>query len=287
MRNRSRIGLAVALGASLLSATATQAQPVFGDTESIESLAANADLVFVGTLETFKDQADPDGHEAAIIVEDTLKVPRGECYTKLGARLPGPASLLTRWEGEPHRLLVFVKEEDPTAAVIDLADENLEVFTANLSVLRDRDLVIEAAREMVRETPVAVRRLQTFRLDAPRELLKGTRWETLDGLRVNVPVDDRLERRAIEALRSEDDFRRLEGIQALWYFKSDENVERLKPLLDDPASRFRPAEAGQYDGPGIRHYYIREEAYRTLTSWGVEVEPPVLREEVTPDKTLK
>jgi hypothetical protein len=283
MRNRSWFGLVVALGASLLNATATQAQPIFGDTESIGCLVVNADLVFVGTLETFKDQADPDGHEAVIIVEDTLKVPRGECYTKLGVRLPGPASLLTQWEGNPHRLLVFVKEEAPTAAVIDLADENLEVFNANLSILRDRELVIEAAREMVRRTPLAVRRLQTFRLDVPRALLKGTRWETLDGLKVSVPVDDLLERRAIESIRSENDFRRLEGIQALWYFKSDENVERLTPLLDDPASIFRPAEAGQFDGPGIRHYYIREAAYRTLTSWEVAVEPPIIREEVNPE----
>ena len=275
MRNRSWIGLVVALGASLLGARATQAQPIFGNTESIECLVANADLVFIGALETFKDQADPDGHEAAIIVEDTLKVPRGECYTKLGVRLPGPASLLTQWEGNPHRLLVFVKEEDPTAEVIDL------------SILRDRDLVIEAAREMVHRTPLAVRRLQTFRLDVHRELLRGTRWETLDGLRVSVPVDDRLERRAHESIRSENDLRRLEGIEALWYFKSDENVERLKPLLDDPASIFRPAEAGQFDGPGTRHYYIREETYRTLTSWEVAVEPPVIREEVTPEKTSK
>lgn len=275
------IASAIALLISVTAQTQATAQPIFETVDSLETTIANADLVIIATIERFLDERNiPNNHKAAtLLVEETLKasLDDDEGYQKLFAHLPGPPSTLSQWEKENRRLLVTVQEESLSAAsVIDLADENLEVLTADLTILRDPEDVVRIARETIDRMPAAIKRIHTVRLNAPRELVAGTQWQKYDGVNVTVPVDDRLERRAIESIRSESYERRLEGARALRYFKSDENIDRLKPLLDDPGNILRPGE--QDDSPEIRHYGIREAAYRTLKSWGVAAEPPVIRE---------
>jgi hypothetical protein len=71
---------------------------------------------------------------------------------------------------------------------------------------------------------------------------------------------------------------RADGVAALRYFKSKQNVALLTPLLNNPAFTVS-------HGPGPdetkRVYYIRKAAYETLSKWGVEVPIPVLEEKLT------
>jgi len=272
----------VAAGLALLVSVRAYAQPLFGHAESIECTVINSDLVVVGRLVAFGGggQADGrEGHEATIAVEDILK---GERHRRLRVHLSHPASVLARWEEQSRRLLVAAKEDAPdSATAIDLGDETLEVLRADFTLLRDPEGVIRGAREAVRRMPAAVRRIHTFGLEVPREAIAGTRWEkyyaTGGKLILSVPVDVRLENRAHDYVRSESYPRRLAGARALRYFKSDENIARLRTLLVDPGWAYLH-HAEQNQGVEVRIYGIRREAYRTLRDWGVDAEEPVIRE---------
>src|SRR5262249_12906149 len=97
---------------------------------------------------------------------------------------------------------------------------------------------------------------------------------------VDVPVDDALEKTALQYIRSEERWRRTEGAIALKHFKSDENVARLKPLLsdDDP---YISEHAENNLGIEVRIHTVRKAAFETLTYWGIEVAKPVFEEKVT------
>ena len=175
-------------------------------------------------------------------------------------------------------------EYAPSATtVIELAPDGLEVLTADFTLLRDPEAVVQAARDTVRRMPSNVKRIHTFGMEVPREAVAGSKWnkyyETGGYLVLSVPVDERLEKRARAAIRSGSFRKRAEAARILRYFRSDENLERLRTLLDDPGWDYvRHAEENQ--GIEVRIYGVRQEAYRTLESWGVDVEKPKFREEV-------
>jgi hypothetical protein len=72
---------------------------------------------------------------------------------------------------------------------------------------------------------------------------------------------------------------RAEGARALRYFKSDENIASLRKLLADPGCAYRYPDP-KNDNIQERIYVVRYQAYQTLKAWGVEVEKPVITEEV-------
>ena len=121
--------------------------------------------------------------------------------------------------------------------IIELAPDTLEELTADMKLLRNPADVIRIAKETVRRMPVNVRRFQTFQLVVPQEIVRGTKLalapEKPGELRVTVPADERLEKRALDEIRSPDERRREEGVRALRYFKSAENIARMKALLGD------------------------------------------------------
>ena len=166
--------------------------------------------------------------------------------------------------------------------VIELAPGKMEVMTADLRLLRDPEAVIRAARETARRMPVGVKRIHTHRLKVPRKVVAGTKWEpyydTGGFLQLSVPLDKQLEKRAHDYIRSKSGPKRAEGARALRYFKSDENIARVRPLLDDRTPTYvQPA----YENKGeMRLYGVRHAAYETLKSWGIDVKKPVIREEV-------
>ena len=131
--------------------------------------------------------------------------------------------------------------------------------------------------------PAAVKRVHTFGLKVPREAISGTGWEkyyaTGGHLVLSVPVDQRLEERAHDYVRSEDYHKRAEGARALRYFKSGGNIARVKGLLSDSGWAYL-RRAQENDGIEVRIYGVRLEAYQTLTAWGIDVGKPLTREEV-------
>ena len=135
------------------------------------------------------------------------------------------------------------------------------------------------------------------KLTRPEEILEATRaaialprepgkpcssWLRFPGhgdfLRVTVPVDSRLEAKAREWTRSEDKELRREGAKALMFYRSDANASILKGLLADP--NFWNATTEER---GVVHhfrwYWVREEAYGVLDSWGYDLPRPVFKED--------
>ncbi len=272
-----------AISASVFLSDQAFAQPLFDCADSIECTVANSDIVLVGKLVEFgEEQARGDqGREAKIIVEESLKVPFRESYDEgISVRLSCPESVLADWKDHSRRLLVAIGEQSPRATAIDLTPEKLEVLTEDFELLRDPADVIRIVKETVERMPPAVKRIHTFKLLVPHDVFAKTRSAKYHGMFLKVPVDERLEKKACEYLDSDDYSRRSEGVEALRYFKSDENSERLKAALKDPGWGYLH-HAEHNRGIEVRYYGVRREAYRILKSWGIETQKPAFSEEIT------
>lgn len=273
----------VALGVLASVAVQANAQPLFRHVDSIESTVANADLVFIAKIVELGVEIQADGNvmsAATLAVEQRLKPRLGEMHERFRVNFRKPGAVLADWRDRAHRLLVAAGGElSGTAEAIDLADENLQVFSADLTLLRDPEAIIRLAKETVNRIPAAIKRLHTFNLALPNEVIEGTEWVKWSGVFVSVPADERLEARALGYLDSDDYSRRHEGVLALQYFKADENIARLRRLLNDPGwGELRRAEENH--GIEVRHYGVRYDAFRILKSWGIEAARPVFREEI-------
>ena len=93
---------------------------------------------------------------------------------------------------------------------------------------------------------------------------------------LDVPVNPTLEKTAKQLIRSKDWRSRDEGIRALGCFKSAENIQLLKPLLND--SNYEDASSVVWINQRI--YYPRKSAYDVLTNWGINVPEPVWQEDL-------
>ena len=72
---------------------------------------------------------------------------------------------------------------------------------------------------------------------------------------------------------------RADGVDALQYFKSAENIKLLKSLLDSPDFWMKKDWSVEYpDTATNKIYSVRSKAYEVLTGWGVDVPKPVTEE---------
>lgn len=258
----------------------TCGQPLIGSADSIDLTVARANRVIVGRVADIvggirRDSADLVS--VVMTVDDTLK---GPPVQPLAVDLYATMQEVTTWRAGSHRLLVAVNATaglHPT--VIDLADEKLAVFTADFVLLKNAADVIQAARNALGATPAGGGSVQSAMLTVPPDLIKGTRWDGFMGMRLQVPADQRLERRASDILGGRGGpGTRAEAVNALRFFKSDENIQLLTALLSDPSwgyNRF----AQENRGVEVRKYQIREIAYEILTNWGITVAKPITSEE--------
>ena len=271
----------VVFAAVLLVSAAAKAQPIGSGTRSIDATVINADLVLVAKIEKVGDEKRVDGRAvctATIVIQETLKKDlfQDEPHRRMQMEMPFSAVVLADWQERWCSLLVAYDEYARHSTVIDLSDEKLKVLTADFKLLRDPAAVIEAAKEALRLTPATIKRIHVFRLDVPRDVLAGTSWEEFGYFNLEVPVDQRLEKRAHEYLRSKDYGRRSEAARALRYFRSEANIALAKTLLNDSTwGIFHPPDE---NGIEERYYGVRAEAYQALKTWGVEVEQPLIRE---------
>lgn len=275
----------LAIGVLLILSAEARAQPLCDRTPAIETTVINSDYVLIAKIVQILPRKAGDeriGHDAVIAIEDRLKAERfEEPSEKMSVYLPYQAAVLQGWQERSSRMLLALTmyHWEQTLA-IELAPETLEVMTAEVKLLRDPDAVIRAARAAVHRLPANVKRVHTFDLTVPHEVVKETRWNqsyrTGGHLILSVPVDEQLEKRAQDYVRSGGPLRRPEGIRALAYFQSDGNIALVKPLLSDPHFTFdsRNGTAGE------RFYPSRYAAHQTLKAWGIAKEPPVYREEV-------
>jgi hypothetical protein len=305
--------LIVAVGCSLFASVRAHAQDWYvRQAESIESLVANADDVYIAKLERIgraipgnrrsMNVEDLEKHEVTFAVEETLKEtvfasdgrePDEKSERIFSREVPYPASVLAGWKKRGSRLLVAESRGGPNEftnsnvsfiTIIELAPDTLEVLTEDMQLLRNPADVIRIAKETVRRMPATVRRIQTFQLVVPYEIVRGTKLalppEKPGELRLTVPADERLEKRALEEIRSKDYLKREEGVRALRYFKSAENIVRMKSLLGDPLYGSLGDPASHNRGIEVRRHDIRRAAFEALKCWGVHVPTPVIDEKV-------
>ena len=277
--------LIVIIGLLFASTQTARSQPLIAHTASIECTVVNADLVFIAKVIKVGDAKRIEGRKVfptTIEIEETLKQDAftNEPYRRLQIDMPRSLPVLADWKDDSARLLVAYDEYAPHATtVIELAPGQLEIMRSDFSLLRDPDAVIRAAMDALGRMPGGTKRVHTFGRYVPRKFFTGTQWDEFHGLILNVPVDSRLEKQAIESLRSESYRERDEAVRAIRYFRSDENVARVRGLLDDPGWAYL-YHAQENDGIEVRLYGVRQEAYRTLKHWGVTVNQPQIREEV-------
>lgn len=269
------------VGTFLIIALEARAQPVFERELSLDGLILNADVVVVGKVIEFAEGEEL--HELTIAIEETLRGEHRERRTvhlnhklwRLGVGGVAVSDII-KWKDDSRRLMVALENEPlVVCGLIDLADAKLRVFRGDLTTLHKPEDVLKGAREIIRRAP-GVKRVDTFSLKLPVE---GGKFDWAGTTFVDVPVDERLEKRALEYLGSKFGQQREEGARAMRSFKLEENVARLKLLLSDPEWSIKQR-AADNRGIEVREYFVREAAYKTLQYWGVNVDKPILREEI-------
>lgn len=262
--------------------------------ESLEWVSADADLVVRGTITEF-DRVNDKG---TIWAKATVKVAAGyKGKVKEGDEIKFVASHKSRFasdalaalgKNKTEAIFCLVKSErykdkgadykdapwalrlsqgDLDQSAIDLSGESgTLVVTADARLLTRKDDIVKAAEAAA--SPEAAKPKQG-RLDAPASSDVVRKYSTGDGVWLIVPLNDRLQAIARDWLKSKEIDFRVEGANALKHFKSDDNIQLLKRLLEDPGSR----SSGK-----AKTYPVRQAAFAVLKEWGVQVKPPVVEE---------
>jgi hypothetical protein len=257
-----------------------RAQPGPTYVRCLDTMAVNAAIVSVVVIADLCPPAScGKGSNVIANVEERLKGSTGVERTA-GSRdallLNVPATTLAGWKAGASRLLVFDHLDNNSGnagqEIIDLSARDLRVLTGDLRILRGPEQILEATRRAIGRHPNVLGML-TFSRSLPAEIANelGVKWWPM----TNVPADSELEQWALSALDSRYDNERSEAAGALGYFPSDYNASRLKRLLDDPAL--------SNNGPGVvNFYFVRQNAYRSLTRMGVTVPKPVFEKAPQP-----
>jgi len=267
------MALAILLGCS----TSTFAQPGYISGTSLDSMVVNSDHVFIGTIRKFEKQEGKAGSNDRLLVwfaiEETLKSPQSvlasspittdpyTCFFQPLGQFEYYDIYLPKLIEKRSRLLVAVGGDIPFA--IDLDDKGQKVLTSDFEILD------------VSRVPPNVRRIHTLTLWKPEAI----ELDLGQPVRLKVPVDERLEKRTHSLLASESPKDRIAGLEAIRYFKTDENIAKAKNLLTDPYQEKR-WDTQTDDLKPYLSYLVRVAAWDTFRVWGIKVEKPVLRKDI-------
>lgn len=169
------------------------------------------------------------------------------------------------------------------------------IFSMDFTCLTNADEILSRARQFSQEHSGP---LKTHVFEAPP--VKGCELPRYFWMALAVPILPSLETTARRFIRSPEDFLVetpewartnaamkadwlkstfcMQGIKALRYFKSAENIELIKPFLTDPMATDMEVASGERIGKIDRHYPMRALAYEVLRSWDFAVPEPVLEE---------
>jgi hypothetical protein len=299
--NRSLIPLGLAVLGLLLPGgpRAVQGRIAGGDVagESMESRIAENDVVFWGVVVDVREMPSPDPARIVMVVKESIKGPAEDRVEFVN--IPGIGrDLQTGEEG-----LVFLVKQRKPATGLELAHaikftgiiSSQPVPTMDLRKLIGRDDILQAARVAAefkgndQPTRYAVLRRESWA--GPGSILTSFEY-----FPIYVPIDSRLEKLAREWIRSDDAALRSLGVRTLAEFRSPQTIELLKALCNDSyqsplmekENRWRVWDPRCWTGREVEvcqqswWYPVRETAYRTLSSWGVDVPEPVITEPAGP-----
>lgn len=278
---RSRVlALVLALIIVGLSASHSLARSVrFGEVPTVEWLAADAEVVVRARI--IEISARPEGRwvSASARSIETLKGTVGEQFDFAVRSEP---KLLNSYRG--REVLLFLREKarhsfqetDPSPcslvlphltaewAVVGL-DGNHDDFAVSMdfAVIEIPALIIQAALAAITRRAGRPRPKSYRIIMVPWKSEVSERVSGFNSRGLTVPLDEHLEAKAIDWIKSTNPYIRLAGVEALSRFRSDANIARLKALLSDT-----DCEGGRY--------IIRTCAFNVLSGWGIECGTPVL-----------
>ena len=300
-----------AIAAVTFFAAPARGQPIFGETDSIEWMVEDSALIVRGTIDELSTEQDADGggpwHVVTLHLQETLKGehrPTVQFVMRTTDR-PRETDLIEGWKARKEPLLVFLRKSKFLAvhgvrtsvksrkyarydlaprtgnrarSFIALESENVEpVLTMALRRLSKPEEIIAAAKAAI-AFPDDGPQWRGHPLPLPHDLVRGTWLDDNAGVDMTVPIDARLETQAREWIKSPVGRLRNTGAAALLYFRSEENVEALKGLFNDPYT----LQNTEHDGVRVvkreRVYWVRETACGILEAWGHKVEGVVTRE---------
>ena len=254
------------------------AQPGFKVIESVDSMVANADYVCIAKVREFKEivvagNVGPRKFRTVFTIVQKMKAP-DLLSTNSPARVfhvfSNPDEL-TRWQKQGSRLLLATDlENEDNNHVVDLDAANPRVLTAEFQLLNSSEAILRAVKQIIETMPTHIKRIHTFELVVPNEVRSKMNSDL--GIKLRIPADQRLEKKARTLLESNSPEVRSQGLRAIRFFKTKENVAAARTLLDDP---FKRNEFGDDENRLI--YPVRRDAYNLLRNWNIDVEKPVLR----------
>lgn len=264
------VGLAL-----FVSSTPTRAQPLFGTASSVETIVRDSSVIVRGVITGLATEQAPiptnsfvTWYVVTLRVDQTLK---GEHQQTIQFMMmettsaDGPA--VAALKDENRDLLVFLKESRTVAArrpvwsapyerfplapwsgfreesLIELrADAVPILFSMEPKQLKGTEAILAVTRAAIAFQPTHPPG-EEYRFTLPWPIVAGSYWGERynGGTSLCVPVDSRLEAKAKEWIESQDRAMREAGAAALGHFRSDENVQTLRRLLNDSASGVRRA----------------------------------------------
>lgn len=274
----------------------THAQPVYLAADCVETLAWNSSAIHLVTLLAIAPPEAGDQAHYLYVTAAPLETLKGEHQPTLRLALNmGRESAEALIAKQSRLIVVNAAAANPDAGWhwIDLADPELAVFTKRLAIIRDAEALIAALRTSVQAMP-GVLQMHLFPISIPRHIdpatasplpnvddvfLPETRWAVSFGLRLSLPVDRDLEILARAMAASTDYSLQVDGLTALRFFKSDQNIAVAKRALQNQQWAFLEHPADN-DGVEVRFYGVRQAAFQTLEYWGVPVERPQMQTQV-------
>jgi hypothetical protein len=258
--------------------------------QSLDVPMMSAATVVTGWVADF--EPNPQDARAWITTVAVTETLRGDRRAQLTVRFSADRPTMEARQRTSALLLIAVPADGsfrPT--VIDLSDRELAVMTADLRLLRTPDEVLQAARAIVART-TNPRKPQAFGVPVQATRLEGTPLDNRKNLYprsdfvfVDVPVDERLERRARDELKSEEPLRRRNAAEALRHFPGQATIDLLEPLLEDGGweDQYRDR-----DNTFLHSQFnnVRRAAFATLRSLGAKVEEPSSLRPQNPDEQV-
>ncbi|MEW4455781.1 hypothetical protein AB1L30_24145 [Bremerella sp. JC817] len=265
-------GSLVVLIAAVLSVVITssaEAQPLTAQVDSLELRVSNARLIYLATISNIDPDPSRSGWgELVFQVDESIKGPF-QATRQLPAHYLTESLLKSHAEGTS--VLVIDGGKGNSQVAIPLGEnQQVEVLTADLRVIRSPAELITAVREIAQDSVGIIRR-QAFEVLVAEEVVADTQWakyyRTGGHIRLNLPVDPHLEQLAQQWVTG-NARQRAQGAEALRYFKTEENIQRVRSLLNDPSEsiQVRTNDGQRQEERGL---FVQEAAKETLRYWGL------------------
>ncbi len=249
--------------------------------ESLDLMVTSHSAVVTGMVTSFSNVGP--SREVTVMIVENLK---GRTISPVKVQVPQSPKEIQAWMDGSHLLLLGLPTGAGSITLIDLAAPDLAVLTADLKILHDPNDVVWAIRNQVkREGRTSTEgKIDHFSIPLAAKDYTSTplthQFARRSELLVDVPIDKRLETWGRSTIGSPDAHRRETAVDALGHFKSFDNMDILKPLLNDPS--FDITGVPQFcNGFEPHHYPVRAKVYEILRHWGVDVDKPTIDDSVS------